>query len=96
MVKVFFQKDLDKLLSEKFSSCEKTEYISQIHEFKSQVEQELCLKSTIFMESDGSTWSSAINKERFVRGISEFDGMNNIFFGDIQKEARENMKRRRR
>lgn len=63
-----------------FDSCGKERYEKQIHDYVSQLEQEVCLWSSIFLNSQASTWSSSIVQERLVRKLGEHDTLNNIFF----------------
>ena len=63
----------------KFSECPDEKYNNQIHDFVSQVEMELCLESTIFVESHGSSWSLGVNYDRHVRGRRGNDVHNDVF-----------------
>ena len=77
---VVFQDDLRDFVEKKFCKCEKSVFKGQIHDFLSQVEQEICLNSWIFIPSTGSSWSNAIELERRVWGIGKIDIPNNLFF----------------
>lgn len=57
-LEVYFRHDLLKFIERKFkNSCSAKVYQNQIHDYISQVEQELCMISRIFIRSESSSWS---------------------------------------
>ena len=89
-LKVFNQEHLLEFLQRKFrKSCTVEEFNQQSHEFISQVEQEICMKSTVFIESEGSSWSGQVERERYVRGNYVRDTSNKQFFGSTTLENRD-------
>ena len=77
-IQVFFQEDLRAFLEDSFDKCGKKEYFNQIHDFVSQLEQEICMGAKVFMPSDGSSWSVAITMERAARNIVVRDVANSV------------------
>ena len=63
-----------------YDSCDRDKFEKQVHDYVSQLEQEICLYSSIFLNSQASTWSSSIVQERMVRKLGKYDALNNIFF----------------
>jgi len=79
---VFFQDSLKTFLDKKFSSCDSKTYNNQINDFMSQVEQEICLRSKVFIQSEGSSWTLGLMHERYVRGVDEDDFSNTHLITD--------------
>ena len=77
-IKLFHQIELAKMIDRIFSSCDKTTFSNQIHDFISQVEQEICFQSDVFLSSSGSSWSLAVTQERTVFERVTFDDSNEI------------------
>lgn len=77
-IQVFFQEDLRAFLESSYSGCDKKAYFNQIHDFVSQLEQEICMGAKVFMPSDGSSWSVAITMERAARDIVVNDVANSV------------------
>lgn len=78
-IHVFFQEHLRSYVEQQFSECKRSRYFNQLHDFISQLEQEICMTSKLFMPSDGSSWSAAITMERLARDQSHSDIANSIF-----------------
>ena len=77
-IEVFWSENLMEFIKEKFKNCDKSKFFEQIHDFVSQVEQEICYQSQFFVMSWGSSWSDAVVIERRARktkhtGIVNFD-----------------------
>jgi len=45
------------------------------------VEQEIAMLSDVFLESEGSSWSGQVSRERYVRDNYANDKSNKMFFG---------------
>merc|ERR1719454_3581 len=76
-VQVFHQEHVKSFIDAKYkSTCPTEKYKGEVHDYMSQFEQELCMKGEIFLCSDSSSWSVAIQFERDVRGVSENDSSN--------------------
>ena len=76
----FCQYDIVSFIERKYKNCEKTKMGKQKHDFVSQVEQEIAMKSRVFMFSDGSSWSETVQAERTTRLKAMSDMDNNILF----------------
>jgi len=71
---ILSQTNLQKFVDFKFgSSCPRHKFLKQQYDFISQIEQELCMRSKIFYESDGSSWSVEVKYGRLVRGPTKDD-----------------------
>ena len=79
-IEVFYVEKLHDFIHDKYKDCPEKIYKEESHEFISQVEQEVCMRSITFMPADGSSWSSEITADRAARDIAEFDVENHIFF----------------
>ena len=79
--KIIFGSDLTNFIENKFkNSCSPEKFDDQIHDFISQAEQEICLKSKIFIESVGSSWSMGVRHERIVHGVHYGNDIKNKMF----------------
>lgn len=86
---VFKGSDLRKYIKNIFLNCQEHVYDSQIHDFTSQVEQELGLWSKCFWGSIGSSWTMAIGVERKAWGIdSSRDSTNKFFLEKYENDER--------
>ena len=74
--RVFYQEHLREFIKEKFKDCDEKRFELQLHDFVSQVEQQICTDAGIFLGSESSTWSGAIGKDRIARNLTKFDGSN--------------------
>ena len=75
------QDQLRKFVDDRFkSTCDEQRFQHQLHDFISQVEQELCTSSYAFISSDSSTWSGTIIKDRRAAGNAKSDISNSLFF----------------
>ena len=63
--KILKGNDLDKYVRRKLN-CESELIESEIHDLISQTEQEIALRSNIFLSSIGSSWSTVVNYERIA------------------------------
>jgi len=81
-LKVIYSKDLTEFAENVFGKAKCDDFESQIHDFLSQVEQEICMRSWLFMPSDGSSWSATVTSDRTARGISSRDVENRVVFRD--------------
>jgi len=80
MIKLVYRKDLEAFIQKKFEkSCNKDVYFDQLHDYISQVEQEICMLARIFYHSEGSSWSLAISNERLARKKTVDDSSNTNF-----------------
>lgn len=77
---VRYQKDMQEYIAKKFTTCPEDKYLDQIHDFVSQTEQEICLRSRTFIESDGSMWSLSVRQERIIRNIHFKNDIKNRIF----------------
>ena len=75
-----YQKKLRDFVKKEFEDCDEKLYKNEIHDFLSQVEQEICMTSWIFIPSTGSSWSNAIELERRVFELGKIDIPNSLFF----------------
>ena len=75
-MQVYHEHDVVKFIRDKFGNCNKMVFFDQVHDFTSQVEQEICKNSGRFLWSDGSTWSSSIILERSILGTDGGDDSN--------------------
>lgn len=80
---------LHEFLQRKFrTSCSIKDFNSQSNNFIDQVEQEISVSSTVFLQSKGSDYSQRVLKERFIRGKNDTrDTTNEKFFGGQVTES---------
>lgn len=79
-MRFFGHDELDEFIKKEYQECEADRMKLQIHDFFSQVEMEICRESTIFMNSDSSSWSVAVQYERDVLHRSDSDKPNRVLF----------------
>ena len=79
-LKVIYSKGLTEFAEKVFRKANCDDYENQIHDFLSQLEQEICMRSWLFMPSDGSSWSATVTSDRTARGISSRDIENRVVF----------------
>ena len=66
-IQVFYHYHLHDFVKSQFTTCDDQRYFHQIHDFVSQLEQEIMMTSDVFVESTGSSWSFAVYIERAAR-----------------------------
>lgn len=72
-IQVFYHYHLHDFVKSQFTTCNDQRYFHQIHDFISQLEQEIMMTSDVFVESTGSSWSFAVFIERAARRRSGND-----------------------
>lgn len=85
-LKIYSAEDVVPLIEDQFDKCPLGTFENQIHDFISQLEQEICMLSTVFFPSDGSSWSQVIQADRMARSTHENDIENRIFFEPADKK----------
>ena len=70
---LFHYPEILAFIQQQFGNCPEEIFSDQIHDFISQVEQEICSRSKLFMYSPGSSWSKIVRIERSIGGIDGGD-----------------------
>ena len=79
-IKVFSGKDLTEWADERYTGvCPELTLRDEMHDFRSQVEMEICSISGLFFSSDGSSWSENISMERQAKRMHWWDRSNTQF-----------------
>ena len=85
-VKVVHEKHLERFVEDRFKACMGTAtWKDQIFDFYSQLEQEICLRSKLFIGSSQSSWTKTVHYERVARGVSGNDLSQNLFLLERSK-----------
>ena len=81
IARVFYQNVLESKLNAHFgTSCPGERFKGQIHDFISQLEMEICMRSEAFASSEGSSWSINVQRDRFYRDIESIHDVTNDQF----------------